>query len=84
MAPKRKLPPGNIGPMQSRVPRVALDGELGWLTPLRPAACGYHVFRCRCGVEVSKLARYVKRQAEGGATPKCSPTCPHQAAEAVA
>lgn len=71
----RKLPPGKFGPLRSRIPRVALDGELGWLTPVRPAACGYHVFRCVCGAEVSRPAKSVTRAVREGRTPKCSQRC---------
>lgn len=71
----RKMPPGTFGQLKSRIPRVTLEGELGFLTPVRPAALGFHIFRCRCGVEVSKQGKYVKRQVERGACPKCRPQC---------
>lgn len=71
----RKMPPGTFGQLKSRIPRVTLEGELGFLTPLRPAACGYHVFRCVCGVEVSRIAKSVVRAVREGRTPKCSPGC---------
>ncbi len=71
----RRMPPGTFGGLVSRIPRVELKGEQGWLTPLRPGACGWHCFRCRCGVEVSRLAKSVTRAVREGRVPRCSPRC---------
>lgn len=77
MRPKRALPPGMVGnlvpPDRAFVPTT----ELGWLSPIRVAKSGggYFLFRCRCGNEVSRLARNVRKSAENGRTPKCSREC---------
>ncbi len=85
---KRRLAPGTFGDLKSRIPRVTFEGEVGFLTPVRQAMCGYHVFRCRCGAEVSKVAKQVKRLAGRGGVPRCSPKCtgvpPEQAAPEAA
>ena len=80
----RKMPPGTFGQLKSRVPRVVLEAELGFLTPVRPGSCGYHVFRCACGAEVSRIAKSVTRAVREGRVPKCSPGCKGEAVGEVA
>jgi hypothetical protein len=73
----RKLPPGEIGIMPGRNPAYVPVGELGWLSPIRPASSGggYYLFRCRCGAQVSRIGRHVRKSVERGTVPKCSPEC---------
>lgn len=73
----RKLPPGQFGPLRSRVQTVTPGEKLGHLTPVRPAACGYGhwLFDCDCGERVTKIARDVMRNALAGLPCKCSRTC---------
>lgn len=82
----RKIPKGRVGPLPRRDPHIRPVGELGFLTPIRPAAAGggWWLWKCRCGTQVSKLARYVRKHAESGATPKCSVKCTWKPTEAVA
>jgi hypothetical protein len=77
MLPKRKLPPGLVGNLVAPDRAFVPTTELGWLSPIRVAKSGggYFLFRCRCGTEVSRLARNVRRSVADGATPKCSRGC---------
>lgn len=73
MIPSRKLQPGTFGNMGSRTPKVVPTGELGWLTPVRPAVSGggNWIFRCRCTKTVIRIARHVQKNATEGYTPRC-------------
>jgi hypothetical protein len=58
-------------------PTIAPVGELGWLTPLRPTAgdAASYIFRCRCGTQVTRVARFVRKSLREGSVPRCSPKC---------
>ena len=73
---KRRLHPGMISQAHGR-PTIAPEGEQGWLTPIRPTAGdpASYIFRCRCGTQVTRVARFVRKSVNGGAVPKCSPKC---------
>jgi hypothetical protein len=86
MNEKRQLPKGRLGALPKLDKQIRPTGEIGWLSPQREANAGggWWIWKCRCGTEVSKLARYVRKHAESGATPKCSVRCTWKPAEAVA
>lgn len=53
--------------------------EIGWLTPLRPSATGgYHWFACRCGANVVKQTRFVRKSHASGRVVRCSNSCTHR------
>lgn len=83
---RRLLPKGRLGALPKLDKQIRPTGEIGWLRPLREAKAGggWWLWRCRCGAEVSKLARNVRSQAAQGGTPKCSIKCTWKPTEAVA
>lgn len=72
----RRQHPGMISLAHGR-PTIAPVGEQGWLTPIRPTAGdpASYIFRCRCGAEVTRVARFVRKRVREGSVPKCSQTC---------
>jgi hypothetical protein len=77
MTPKRRMPPGSFGRLESRTRKVEPSGKYGALTPLRAAACGLGnwIFACDCGRQVVLVARNVIRRAARGDYCRCSPKC---------
>jgi len=52
---------------------VAPIGIQGWLTPIRACAgdATHWLFSCRCGVQVTRKAKDVRKSVKLGRTPAC-------------
>lgn len=58
-------------------PVIAPVGEQGWLTPIRAThgSASDWIFVCRCGEQVVKQAKDVRKSVALGHTPKCRRDC---------
>jgi hypothetical protein len=54
-------------------PVIVPVGEHGWLTPIRATAgsAAHYIWKCRCGADVVRPAKDVRKSVKLGRTPAC-------------
>lgn len=78
---KREAFPGMYAPDRLKVP----VGEHGHLTPIRPTAGDRSIWlwKCRCGGDVTRQAKAVRKAVAAGRSPKCDACAKAERAEQV-